>query len=108
MKKLITQVQHETGSTIPVTLITPALYMLKKIPSNIDNFNHYARYLIKQFPVLDRNKSELETITIINTQTTDTAQNDKIIDYLSYEYLYERPIKYQSYNISKDHFHRYI
>jgi hypothetical protein len=107
IQKLLTEVAHELQSTLPVTLIMPPAHALARVPIVTLSSEDRVRYLIKQFPLLDGiDYSNLETLTIINNQGSE--QNTGLIDYLRYEYLYNKPLTYRIVETDKKHFHKYL
>jgi hypothetical protein len=101
---IIEKCSANSGFKGKITLIIPMDYQLARVPLSITGIGERIRYLIKQFPKLKNiTESSLETITIINTQ--ESAENDMLINYLQYEYLYEKPVAYKKCNISKERFH---
>jgi hypothetical protein len=87
-----------------ITLIIPPLHQLARIAS-IPSTHDRIPYLIKQFPkLLNRSAPSLQTITIINN--TESSEDDQLIRYLNYEYLFEKPLGYAKCAIGKPRFHK--
>lgn len=107
MKNLIKEEADKLNCTTNITIVMPSLSALQKAPSTHISIDDRIRYLIKQFPQLKHlSCSELDTIVIINNQGEDD-QNDNIIRYLKYEYLFEKPITYETISTNKSKFHKY-
>ncbi len=101
---IIEQSIVDTEFTGDVTLIIPPDYQLARVPQEISGIDERIRYLIKQFPVLKNiSGSSLETITIINNRAS--REDDRLIDYLQYEYLYEKRIAFKKSDTGKERFH---
>lgn len=101
---LIEQIIREVDFKGKVTLIAPPDYQLSRVPSTLENLEERFRYLIKQFPTLKNlSESALEKITIINNKASQ--EDDALIDYLKYEYLYEKRVIFEKLNIEKERFH---
>lgn len=78
---------------------------MAQIPELITQQNDRIRYLIKQFPTLKNiNDSALDTITIINNE--QSSEDEMLIAYLKYEYLFEKPIEYHTSSLGKPRFHQ--
>lgn len=108
IQQLIQEEAQKLKCTTNITIIVPPHAALKKVPSSRIPIDDRIRYLIKQFPQLKNfSNSELETIVIMNSQGEDD-QNDNIIRYLKYEYLFEKPVKYETINTNKPKFHKYL
>ncbi len=95
----ITELIKESAASIGydggITLIIPTNHQLSHVPHQLAEPADRIRYLIKQFPVLKNiSQSILQTITIINNKASD--EDDMLINYLKYEYLYEKPIVYKN------------
>lgn len=102
--QVIEQAQQQTNYYGKTTLITPTDKALSQIPKSIDDRNDRTRYLIKQFPKLHNiSCSPLETITIINN--AHSQEDNMLIAYLKYEYLFEKPIAYHKATLNKERFH---
>lgn len=105
MTKLIEEAAWQVGYTGHATLIIPPDYQMARVPHEIADKDERIRYLIKQFPRLRNMKeSVLKTITIINNE--QSSEDDRLIAYLKYEYLYERPIIYRNCSTGKKQFHK--
>ncbi len=101
---LIAQAIKQVDYTGKVTLIIPTDCQLKHVPYEISGLDERIRYLIKQFPRLQNlSRSNVHSITIINNK--ESAEDDKIIDYFQYEYLYEKRIAFLKRNTGKERFH---
>ncbi len=107
IKGLIASLKKELNIAIPVTLIIPSAHVLERVPTRVLDDDDRIRYSIKQFPILKGiNESSLNTIIIINNQDSD--QNEQIISYLKYEYLFEKKLWYLSVETKKKRFHKYL
>ena len=105
VKQIIEKVKKDVGFENEVTLIIPPMHQLARIPNKIDSFEERVRYLIKQFPLLKNiSQSSLTTITVINNKSSD--EDDKLIDYLKYEYLFEKSLVFEKCAIGKERFHK--
>lgn len=102
----IRDLKKELGITVPVTIVVPPRKALERIPHKIDSSDEYARYLIKQFPHLE-GIDRLKSILIINNKSS-SKQDEGIINYLRYEYLFEPPVLYTTSETTKKSFHMYI
>jgi hypothetical protein len=108
MRNLIKEEADRLNCTTNITIIVPPRSALKKVPANRITMDDRIRYLIKQFPQRKNfSNSDLETIVIINNQGEDD-QNDTIIRYLKYAYLFEKPVAYETINTNKPKFHKYL
>ncbi len=108
MQQLIKEEARKLNCTTSITIVAPPRSALKKVPSSRILIDDRIRYLIRQFPHLNGiSDSELDTIVIINNHGEDD-QNDNIIRYFKYEYLFEKPIKYEAINTNKPKFHQYL
>ena len=89
-----------------VTLILPSRTTIQHVPVSIGSIDDRIRYLIKEFPrITNLNQSQVTTIAIINNK--ESQEDDQLISYLKYEYLYERPVTYEKYTTNKERFHSY-
>jgi len=105
MTSLIKKAAQQAGYAGQATLIIPMDYQLAHVPFEITGKDERIRYLIKQFPVLKNiTQSALSTITIINNE--QSAEDEMIIAYLKYEYLYDKPIQYLTRSTGKKLFHK--
>ncbi len=104
--KFVRELKKELGITVPVTIMVPPQEALEKIPHTIASFEERIRYLIKQFPHLD-GIGRLESILIINNKSSSSQEDDGIINYLQYEYLFEPPVRYTTCETTKKRFHLY-
>lgn len=101
---LITKSAVAVGYHGGVTLIIPPDYQLALVPQQLADTAERMRYLIKQFPKLNNiSQSELQTITIINNKNSD--EDDMLVNYFKYEYLYEKPVEYKKCDTGKERFH---
>ncbi len=102
---LITQRAATVGYPGHIMLIIPPDYQLAKIPISPISVDERIAYLIKQFPrITNIAQSSLDTITIINNAAN--KEDDMLITYLKYEYLFEKPINYKTCSIGKERFHK--
>lgn len=107
MEQLIKEEVHKLDCNSSITIVVPPRSSLKRVPQHRIPLDERIRYLIKQFPHLNGiSSSDLDTLVIINNQGEDD-QNENIIRYLKYEYLFEKPLKYETININKPKFHQY-
>ncbi|MFA6066334.1 MAG: hypothetical protein WC707_04115 [Candidatus Babeliaceae bacterium] len=104
MPDIIEKTARASAFTGTTTLVIPPDYQLERVPHYLNGMPERIKYLIKQFPRIT-NKAKLETITVINN--TQSQEDDMLIDYLQYEYLYEKPITYKKCVTGKDRFHKY-
>ena len=101
----IQELKKELDIQLPVSLLIPPKAALEKVPIELVSPEERVRYSIKQFPKLigiDR----LDSLVIINNK--GSSQNDGILRYLRYEYLFEPPISYEVYGTQKERFHKYL
>ena len=104
ISKLIARALQQTEYQGKATLIVPPDSQLARVPQSIDNKDDRIRYLIKQFPRLKNiTGSAIDTITIINNE--QSSEDEMLIAYLKYEYLYDKPIKYCTCSTGKKRFH---
>ncbi len=104
MSKLIANAIQQTGYQGTATLIAPPDYQLARVPESVDTIDDRIRYLIKQFPRLENiTGSAVDTITIINNE--QSSEDEMLIAYLKYEYLFKKPIEYHSASLGKKRFH---
>ncbi len=89
-----------------VTLILSSRTAIQHVPSSVGSVHDRIRYLIKEFPrITNLNQSQVETIAIINNKASQ--EDDQLISYLKYEYVYQRPVMYEKYTTNKERFHSY-
>lgn len=104
MKQLIEHAAQQSEYTGKITVIIPPDYQLARVPESIATKEDRIRYLIKQFPSLKNiTNSALETITIVNNE--QSSEDEMLISYLKYEYIFEKPITYNTCSIGKKQFH---
>ncbi len=107
IKTLIEEIMKTMDYSIPVTIILPTRKELEKVPSGRMTNKQRIQFLIKQFPqLINLNTSDLRIITIINNKNSD--QNEEIINYFEYEYLFNKPIEYSILSTDKEKFHKYL
>lgn len=105
--QLLKSISNELHYNGKIFLVLPSTHKLYHVPESRISFDERVRYLIKQFPKLFAiEKSKLEKISIINNK--DTEQNEGLINYLKYEYLFEKPIQYTTLSTNKKRFHKYL
>ena len=104
VKAFIETIARKEGITVPITLVVPPRTVLEKVPCTIGSGESRVRYLIKQFPHLVLN--DTKPILIINNKGSD--QNEGIIRYLQYEYLFDNPLTYEVCETDKKRFHKYL
>ena len=102
---VISNLKHKLGITLPVTLVLPTQEALERIPTSFVSSEERVQYSIKQFPQIE-GRDKLKEIIIINNK--GSSQNEGIIRYLRYEYLYDPPVSYLVRDTQKERFHRYI
>lgn len=107
IKPIIEQTVEALGFKGNISLILPTDYSIERVPEKIGSLDERVRYLIKELPTLkDIANSSLAIISIINNKPSE--EDDKLIDYLKYEYLYEIDhIEFRKYAIGKERFHQY-
>ena len=107
IKEIVPFIEKEAqkvGYRGQITVIVLPDYQLARVPMDLAGIEDRIRYLIKQFPRLKNiSGSGLQTITIINNK--ESQEDDVIINYLKYEYLYEKPIMYKKLTTGKERFH---
>jgi hypothetical protein len=104
--QLIKMNAEAVGYDGTVTLIFPTDEQLNRVPSALDETEDRYRYLVKQFPRLHNlERSSVNTISIINNQAS--VEDDELIRYFKYEYLFEKRVAYKKMNIGKERFHKY-
>ncbi len=107
--RFIENIAQKEQITIPITIVVPPKEALEKVPSSIISKEDRVRYLIKQFPKLTL--TDTQTILIINNKGSSnkgSSQNDGIIRYLKYEYLFDKPLTYEVCETDKKRFHKYL
>lgn len=105
MKEIVTKVKNKLKYEKNITIILPAKESLAKIPNHELSYEDRILYLIKQFPRF-LGINYLDKIIIINNK--GSRQNDGLINYLKYEYLFEKPIKYEIASLNKERFYKYL
>lgn len=102
--ELIKKAQEQTDYQGKTTLIMPTDREMAQVPALVAQKDDRTRYLIKQFPKLQNiSNSQLSTITIINN--ANSQEDDMLIAYLKYEYLFEKPLAYHTASLDKERFH---
>ncbi len=100
IKQSADYVQYNGG----ITLIIPPQYQLSRVPDALVSGDERIRYLVKQFPKLKNiSHSSLETITIINNQ--GSAEDEMLVNYFKYEYVYEKSMTFRQCDTGKERFH---
>ena len=104
---LLRELKNKLYPELSISLVLPNDEALRQVPSQKVSVEDRIRYSIKQFPRLRNIKeSVLEVITIINNK--NSGQDDGIINYMKYEYLFEKTLLYKILETSKTKFHTYI
>jgi len=104
IKEIITKVKNKLNYDKNITIILPTKKSLKQIPNYELSYEDRIAYLIKQLPKL-KGINNLDNIIIINNK--GSRQNEELINYLKYEYLFEKPIRYRIATLNKEKFYKY-
>ena len=105
MQHLIERAVAQTNYQGLVMLVLPPDYQLERVPAAIADQEDRCRYLVKQFPYLSGLSNSLVThITIINN--CPSPEDDALIRYFRYEYLFQAPVEFGKAYINKERFHK--
>jgi hypothetical protein len=88
-----------------IVLALPTEKQLNLMCRSLTDEDENICFFVKQYPHLeDIHKSQLEEIIIITNSGLE-AQSKKVVEYLKYEYLFEKDLKYSTYYTGKRRFH---
>ncbi len=108
IKALIREVAQEIGCITPVTLVTPNKKGILRVPSFFESKEQKVQHYIRSFPHLKGIRGDtVMRLSIINNQGAE-QQNEKIIRYLSYEYLFEGSLNFTTLELDKKTVHKYL
>lgn len=106
MRSLITKAAHVTNYQGSIVLLLPPSYQLDRVPMEITSLDERCRYLVKQFPKIQNiAESSLAKIIIINNR--ESPEDDALINYFKYQYLFKKAISFDTVHINKERFHKY-